>query len=87
MMKLNIIAILCSFLVTGLAQAECTSNMDKKEMLKCQEFEKAGANYQEWKRERKHMANQSTTSPITGKDIRSMAPAAGKPMRDSKVAK
>ena len=87
MMKLNIIAIICSFLVTGLAQAECTSNMGKKEMKKCQEFEKSGANYQEWKRERQRMADQSTSSPITGKDVRSMAPAAGKHMRDSKGTK
>lgn len=86
MMKLKLTAILCGLFITGMAQADCTSNMDKAEMLKCQEIEKAGANYQEWM-ENQEMAEQSTTSPITGKDVKTMAPAADKPMTDSKAAK
>ena len=84
MKKLNMIAILCGLFVTGLANAECPSSLDKTEMMKCQEVEKSGSNYQEWKKE---MANKSTTSPITGKDVKDIKPAAGKAMSDSKTDK
>lgn len=76
-MKSNILMILCGLLVTGLANAECTSNMGKAELAKCQGIEKAGINYQEWKKNQTEMASESTISPITGKDIKSVSPAAG----------
>jgi hypothetical protein len=86
MMKSQLTAILCGLFVTGLAQASCPSNMGETEMMKCQEVEKNGANYQEWVKSHE-MAKQSTISPITGKDIKKMAPAAGKPMTDFKGVK
>lgn len=75
-MKLNMTILLCGLFATGLANAECPASMDKNEFIKCQGIEKTGANYQEWLKE-SAMTDDATTSPITGQDIKSIAPAAG----------
>lgn len=77
MMKTKLLVMLCGLCVTGLANAECPSSMNKDELMKCQNIEKSGANYQEWQMKQKEMAGDSTISPITGKDVRETAPAAG----------
>ncbi len=77
MMKTKILIMLCGLCVTGFANAECPSSLGKAEMSKCQEIEKSGANYQEWQMQQKEMADDSTISPITGKDVKTVAPAAG----------
>ncbi|HEY9050668.1 MAG TPA: hypothetical protein VIQ03_03930 [Gammaproteobacteria bacterium] len=88
MMKTNLFVILCGlFVTTGIANAECPSSMNKDELTKCQGIEKSGVNYQEWQMKQKEMAGDSTISPITGKDVRDAAPAAGKEKTDSKPAK
>ena len=86
-MKSNLLIILCGLCVTGLANAECPSNLSSEELVKCQGIEKSGTNYQQWKEAQKDMADQSTISPITGKDIRSMSPAAGKAKTELQPAK
>ncbi|MCW9013872.1 MAG: hypothetical protein OQL06_08820 [Gammaproteobacteria bacterium] len=86
-MKTNLMVILCGLFVTGLANAECPASLGKMDMAKCQQIEKSGANYQEWQMQQKEMANDATKSPITGKDITTIAPAAGASKTDSKTAR
>lgn len=76
-MKAKMIILVSSLFVTGYAYAECPSSMSKEESIKCNKIEKSGMNYQEWKMSQGNLANESAKSPITGKDIRTMAPAAG----------
>jgi hypothetical protein len=80
MMKSKIIVMLCGLFLTGLANAECPTNLAKDELVKCQSIEKTGVTYQEWQDIQKEMAEKSTISPVTGKDVRSTAPAAGNEM-------
>lgn len=87
MMKFNTIAIVCGLFVTGVANAECPSSLPKQEMMKCQEIEKSGANYQQWKMKHKGMAEDSTKSPMTGQDVQSVKPAAGGEKSGSKADK
>ena len=77
-MKLNTLLIICGLTVTGLANAECPSSLNKDDMAKCQEIEKTGITYQAWQKTQTEMAGKSTISPITGKDVKTVAPAAGK---------
>lgn len=69
MKKFQITAILCGLFLTGLANAECASTLNKEELIKCQKEEAKGA--------KENMAKSSTVSPITGKDVTKTAPAAG----------
>ena len=78
MMKANLLVLFCGICAAGLANAECPANLDNYEMVKCQDIEKSGVSYQQWLEDQKKMAEDSTVSPITGKDIRTVAPAAGK---------
>ena len=78
MMKTKIIVMLCGLFVTGLANAECPASLDKNELIKCQEIEKTGANYQKWQETQKEVADKAKMSPITGEDVTKIAPAAGK---------
>lgn len=82
-MNSKIILIACGLFVTGLANAECPASLDKNELAKCQTIEKTGANYQEWQQNQKEMAKKEKTSPITGEDVTTIAPAAGKVESDS----
>ncbi len=77
-MKSKIIILLCGLFVTGIASAECPSSLNKEDLIKCQKNE---ADQQS----QKASATDSTISPITGKDIKTMAPAAGS--KNSKAAK
>ncbi len=83
-MKSNIIAIVCGLFVTGMAYADCPSSLSKQEMATCQDVEKSGMNYQEWKKKQDQMTGDSTKSPITGEDVTKMAPAAGQEKAKSK---
>jgi len=69
MKKSNIAAILCGLFLTGLANAECVSTLNKEELIKCQKQEAMDA--------KANTAKASTISPITGKDVTKTAPAAG----------
>lgn len=84
MMKTKIIALLCGLFVTGLANAECPSSLSKSEMMQCKDIESSGVNYQQWKKDHKNMADESGKSPITGEDVRKIAPAAGEGTSPSK---
>jgi len=70
MKKSKIAAILCGLFLTGLANAECVSTLNKEELIKCQKQEAMDA--------KENTAKASTISPITGKDVTKTAPAAGK---------
>jgi len=87
MMKLNIVIMLCGLFVTGLANAECPSSLSKAELAQCKDIESSGINYQQWKKDHKEMAEDSTKSPITGEDVRKVAPAAGSEKSGSKMEK
>lgn len=76
MMKLRLLSLASALLITGVANAECPSNLEKMEMKKCQEMEKSGVSWQEHTKQLEMQA-ESTESPITGKDVTEMAPAAG----------
>lgn len=86
-MKTNILVMLCGLCVTGIANAECPSSLNKEELSKCQGIEKSGVNYQDWQKKQKEMASDSAISPMTGQDVRTVAPAAGKETAGSKAAK
>ena len=81
-MNIKYIAGLFSVIFSGLCYADCPSNLDAESTVQCITIEGAGQNYQEWKRDfNKSMLiseTNSTVSPITGKDIREVKPAAGK---------
>ena len=81
------IVLLCGLLSTGFAYAECPANMGETELNKCQEIEKSGVKYQEWKKSHGDMAADSTISPITGKDVKTITPAAGMGKDKLKTAK
>lgn len=76
MMKLRLLSLATALLITGVANAECPSNLDKMEMKKCQEMEKSGISWQQHMKQME-MKAESSKSPITGKDVTEMAPAAG----------
>ncbi len=75
-MKLRLLTLASALFITGVANAECPSNLDKMEMKKCQEMEKSGVSWQEHMKQM-DMHAESNKSPITGKDVTEMAPAAG----------
>jgi hypothetical protein len=77
MMKANILLVLGCLCTAGLANAECPSNLANDELVKCQGIEDSGINYQEWLKNQREMADESTISPVTGQDVRSVSPAAG----------
>ena len=86
-MKSKIIMMVCGMLLTGLANAECPSTLNKEELIICQNIEKTGANYQKWQQAQDNMNTNATISPITGKDIKTMTPAAGEVKTDAKTDK
>jgi hypothetical protein len=87
MMKLRLLSIASALLIAGAANAECPSNLEKMEMKKCQEMEKSGISWQEHMKQMK-MNTESSKSPITGKDVTEMEPAAGdKAAQDSAYKK
>ena len=86
-MKSKMIVLLCSLLSTGFVYAECPANMSETELIKCNQIEKSGMNYQDWKKSQGNLSNDSTISPITGKDVRSITPAAGMEKGKPKPAK
>jgi len=55
---------------------EAFNFLEKMEMKKCQEMEKSGISWQEHM-EQMEMQADSKKSPITGKDVTEMEPAAG----------
>lgn len=77
MMKLRLLSIASALLIAGVANAECPSNLEKMEMKKCQEMEQSGVSWQEHMKQMEMKAAESSKSPITGKDVTKMAPAAG----------
>lgn len=77
MMKLRLLSIASALLIAGAANAECPSNLEKMEMKKCQEMEQSGVSWQEHMKQMEMKAAESSKSPITGKDVTEMAPAAG----------
>jgi len=81
-MKSNIIALVCGLFVTGLVNAateDCPASLSKEELIKCQK---------EAEKHHKHMTDSSQSdsavSPITGKNVKSMSPAAGQKAKSSK---
>jgi len=87
MMKQKMIVMLCALFVTGVANAECPASLSKAEMAQCKDIESSGVSYQQWKKDHKEMAEGSTKSPITGEDVRKVAPAAGAEKSGSKMEK
>ena len=86
-MKKNILIGLCALCIPGMAFAGCPKSLSAEMMAECNRVENTGMNYQEWKR---GVSNSGTTtdsasavSPVTGSDIRSMQPAAGKPAAEA----
>ena len=77
-MKKSVILMTLGLSVSGAAFAECPSNLDTDQLVECITIEGSGANYQSWKKKHDKLADTSTTSPITGENIVSVAPAAGK---------
>ena len=69
-------------LFTSLCFAECPSSLDAEKMTECIMIEGSGKNYQDWlaSYSKESEGKQSEmVSSITGKDVRAMQPAAGKP--------
>lgn len=77
-MKISVVVGLLGLSLPGMASAECPSNLDDNQMVECITIEGSGANYQSWKKEHDALADDSTISPVTGKDVATVIPAAGK---------
>ena len=75
------VLMVASCLVSGLTYGQCSDQMDVETLTECITIEGSGADYQEWKQDfdKQLSSSDGLLSPITGKDIREMAPAAGKP--------
>ena len=80
-MYIKYLLVLCGLALSNLAFADCPSNLKAEKIAECITIEGAGENYQDWSK--KFYASNSLPktkpeiSPITGKDIRTMKPAAG----------
>ena len=70
-MKSKLFALLCGLVVTGLANAECPSSLNKEELIQCQKNEQN-------QEEKSVTETDSTISPITGEDVKAIEPSAGK---------
>ncbi|VAW70444.1 hypothetical protein MNBD_GAMMA09-2137 [hydrothermal vent metagenome] len=77
-MNKKLIVLLCGLFVTGAANAECPSELNKEELIECQKNEASleGEPVAE---------SDSTISPVTGEDITKIQPAAGKPKPEAKT--
>lgn len=82
-MKIILMVSLSALSVSGAAFAGCPDNLSAEKMAECITIEGSGANYQDWrKNEYLHNLEPNTdtasmVSPVTGKDVRTMQPAAG----------
>lgn len=80
-MKIHYIAGSIAVIFSGFCYSDCPSSLDAESTVQCITIEGAGQNYQEWKQSfNKSIAiseKNSTVSPVTGKDIREVKPAAG----------
>jgi len=80
-MELKLLIGVCALSISGVVYAECPNSLSTEKLMECVTIEGAGENYQDWLAE--YNAQDSTDliatniSPITGKDIRSVQPAAG----------
>lgn len=77
-MKTGVVLMTLGLSLSGTAFAECPSNLDTDQLVECITIEGSGANYQSWKKKHDKLADSSTTSPITGGNVATVAPAAGK---------
>lgn len=75
-MKNSVFAITLGLTLSGTAFAECPSNLNADQLVECITVEGSGANYQSWQKKFDKLAD--STSPITGKKIADIKPAAGK---------
>ena len=73
-MKAKIIVGLGVFLISGVTYATCPDSLNTEDMMNCLSIEKAGGNYQD---EITKAESDEMVSPITGTDVRTIAPAAG----------
>ncbi len=85
-MKLKLIISLCVFSASGVAYANCPDHLNAEMMAECITVEGWEANYQDWLADFNNSASsestvsESTISPITGTDIRTIQPAGGSSM-------
>ena len=77
-MKTGVVLMTLGLTLSGTVFAECPSNLDADQLVECITVEGSGANYQSWKKKHDKLADSSTTSPITGENVATVAPAAGK---------
>lgn len=73
-MKAKIIVGLGVLLVSGVTYAACPDSLNTEDMMNCLNIEKAGGNYQD---EMAKAGSDDMVSPVTGTDVRTIAPAAG----------
>ncbi|MCW8855451.1 MAG: hypothetical protein OQK76_01850 [Gammaproteobacteria bacterium] len=77
-MKRSVVLISLGLSLPCAVLADCPSNMNADQLVECITVEGSGANYQNWQKKHESLAGASSTSPITGEDIATVAPAAGK---------
>jgi hypothetical protein len=80
-MKRKLLASLCAFLISGVVYAECPNSLSAEKMAECITVEGWDENYQDWLAEYNKPESSdliaSNISPITGKDVTAITPAAG----------
>ena len=77
-MKKSVVLMALGLSLPGTVFADCSSNLNADQLVECITVEGSGANYQSWKKKHDKLADSSTTSPITGENVATVAPAAGK---------
>ena len=77
-MKTGVVLMTLGLTFSAAVFAECPSHLDTDQLVECITVEGSGANYQGWKKKHDKLADSATTSPITGEDVATVAPAAGK---------
>ncbi len=82
-MEMKLLIGVCAISISGVVYAECPNSLSTEKLVECVTIEGAGENYQDWLAEFNKVDSNdliaSNVSPITGEDIRSVKPAAGKP--------
>ena len=76
-MKKSVVLISLGLSLPCAVLADCPSNMNADQLVECITVEGSGANYQDWQKKHESLAGAST-SPITGEDVATVTPAAGK---------
>ena len=73
----SVVMLVSMLSLSGVALAECPSNLEASQLIECITIEGSGSNYQDWQKQYEALADSSVTSPVTGESVVEVKPAAG----------